>query len=92
LCRKLHFDGEFSAMPSGSLAICGVSAAIAKAGKVKSDPKQLSYLHRAGARRAPDGDHAHDHQGRGRAGPGGRHRHRPNDTAYTILQLNVSTG
>ena len=44
LARKLKVDDEFAAMLSSSVAICGVSAAIATCGAIQGDKKKLSYV------------------------------------------------
>ncbi|HYN13706.1 MAG TPA: putative sulfate exporter family transporter, partial [Burkholderiales bacterium] len=44
LCRKLRVDDDFAAMLSSSVAICGVSAAIATCGAIQGDKKKLSYV------------------------------------------------
>lgn len=44
LCRKLKVDDDFAAMLSSSVAICGVSAAIATCGAIAGDKKKLSYV------------------------------------------------
>ena len=44
LARKLKVDDEFAAMLSSSVAICGVSAAIATCGAIHGDKKKLSYV------------------------------------------------
>jgi uncharacterized integral membrane protein (TIGR00698 family) len=42
--RKLRVDDDFAAMLSSSVAICGVSAAIATCGAIQGDKKKLSYV------------------------------------------------
>ena len=42
LARKLRVDDDFAAMLSSSVAICGVSAAIATCGAIQGDKKKLS--------------------------------------------------
>jgi len=42
--RKLKVDDDFAAMLSSSVAICGVSAAIATCGAIQGDKKKLSYV------------------------------------------------
>ncbi len=42
--RKLRVDDDFAAMLSSSVAICGVSAAIATCGAIRGDKKKLSYV------------------------------------------------
>ena len=44
LARKLRVDDDFAAMLSSSVAICGVSAAIATCGAIQGDKKKLSYV------------------------------------------------
>jgi uncharacterized membrane protein YadS len=44
LARKLKVDDDFAAMLSSSVAICGVSAAIATCGAIQGDKKKLSYV------------------------------------------------
>jgi len=44
MCRKLRVDDDFAAMLSSSVAICGVSAAIATCGAIQGDKKKLSYV------------------------------------------------
>ena len=44
LARKLRVDDDFAAMLSSSVAICGVSAAIATCGAIAGDKKKLSYV------------------------------------------------
>jgi uncharacterized integral membrane protein (TIGR00698 family) len=44
LCRKLKVDDELTMMISSAVSICGVSAAIATSGAIKSDSKKLSYV------------------------------------------------
>ncbi len=44
LARKLKVDDDFAAMLSSSVAICGVSAAIATCGAIAGDKKKLSYV------------------------------------------------
>jgi len=44
MARKLRVDDEFAAMLSSSVAICGVSAAIATCGAIQGDKKKLSYV------------------------------------------------
>ena len=44
LARKLRVDDDFAAMLSSSVAICGVSAAIATCGAIHGDKKKLSYV------------------------------------------------
>jgi uncharacterized membrane protein YadS len=44
LARKLKVDDDFAAMLSSSVAICGVSAAIATCGAIHGDKKKLSYV------------------------------------------------
>jgi uncharacterized integral membrane protein (TIGR00698 family) len=44
LARKLGVDDDFAAMLSSSVAICGVSAAIATCGAIQGDKKKLSYV------------------------------------------------
>jgi uncharacterized integral membrane protein (TIGR00698 family) len=44
MARKLRVDDDFAAMLSSSVAICGVSAAIATCGAIQGDKKKLSYV------------------------------------------------
>jgi uncharacterized membrane protein YadS len=44
IARKLRVDDDFAAMLSSSVAICGVSAAIATCGAIQGDKKKLSYV------------------------------------------------
>ncbi len=44
IARKLKVDDDFAAMLSSSVAICGVSAAIATCGAIQGDKKKLSYV------------------------------------------------
>jgi uncharacterized integral membrane protein (TIGR00698 family) len=44
MARKLKVDDDFAAMLSSSVAICGVSAAIATCGAIQGDKKKLSYV------------------------------------------------
>jgi uncharacterized membrane protein YadS len=44
LAKKLRVDDDFAAMLSSSVAICGVSAAIATCGAIAGDKKKLSYV------------------------------------------------
>jgi uncharacterized integral membrane protein (TIGR00698 family) len=44
LAKKLRVDDDFAAMLSSSVAICGVSAAIATCGAIQGDKKKLSYV------------------------------------------------
>jgi uncharacterized integral membrane protein (TIGR00698 family) len=44
LARRLRVDDDFAAMLSSSVAICGVSAAIATCGAIQGDKKKLSYV------------------------------------------------
>ena len=44
LARKLKVDDDFAAMLSSSVAICGVSAAIATCGAIAGDKRKLSYV------------------------------------------------
>ena len=44
LARKLRVDDDFAAMLSSSVAICGVSAAIATCGAIHGDKRKLSYV------------------------------------------------
>jgi uncharacterized membrane protein YadS len=44
LARKLRVDDDFAAILSSSVAICGVSAAIATCGAIAGDKKKLSYV------------------------------------------------
>jgi len=44
LARKLKVDDDFAAILSSSVAICGVSAAIATCGAIAGDKKKLSYV------------------------------------------------
>src|ERR1051325_6739246 len=44
LARKLRVDDDFAAMLSSSVAICGVSAAIATCGAIQGDKKKLAYF------------------------------------------------
>ena len=44
LAKKLKVDDDFAAMLSSSVAICGVSAAIATCGAIAGDKKKLSYV------------------------------------------------
>src|SRR5439155_12781283 len=44
MSRKLRVDDDFAAMLSSSVAICGVSAAIATCGAIQGDKKKLSYV------------------------------------------------
>ncbi|MDH5202970.1 MAG: YeiH family protein, partial [Nitrospirota bacterium] len=42
--KVMKVDDDFAAVLSSGVSICGVSAAIASAGAIKSDPKKLSYV------------------------------------------------
>jgi uncharacterized integral membrane protein (TIGR00698 family) len=44
MARKLRVDDDFAAMLSSSVAICGVSAAIATCGAIQGDKRKLSYV------------------------------------------------
>ncbi|MHB8893556.1 MAG: YeiH family protein [Candidatus Geothermincolia bacterium] len=44
LAKKLKVDDDFAAILSSSVAICGVSAAIATCGAIAGDKKKLSYV------------------------------------------------
>jgi uncharacterized integral membrane protein (TIGR00698 family) len=44
IAKKLRVDDDFAAMLSSSVAICGVSAAIATCGAIQGDKKKLSYV------------------------------------------------
>jgi uncharacterized membrane protein YadS len=44
LARKLKVDDDFAAILSSSVAICGVSAAIATCGAIAGDKRKLSYV------------------------------------------------
>jgi uncharacterized membrane protein YadS len=44
LARKLRVDDDFAAILSSSVAICGVSAAIATCGAIHGDKRKLSYV------------------------------------------------
>jgi uncharacterized integral membrane protein (TIGR00698 family) len=44
MAKKLRVDDDFAAMLSSSVAICGVSAAIATCGAIQGDKKKLSYV------------------------------------------------
>lgn len=44
VARKLKVDDDFAAILSSSVAICGVSAAIATCGAIQGDKKKLSYV------------------------------------------------
>lgn len=44
ICKKLRIDKEMSLMLASAVSICGVSAAIATSGAIKSDSKKLSYV------------------------------------------------
>jgi uncharacterized integral membrane protein (TIGR00698 family) len=44
IARKLRVDDDFAALLSSSVAICGVSAAIATCGAIQGDKKKLSYV------------------------------------------------
>jgi uncharacterized integral membrane protein (TIGR00698 family) len=44
LAKRLRVDDDFAAILSSSVAICGVSAAIATCGAIQGDKKKLSYV------------------------------------------------
>jgi uncharacterized integral membrane protein (TIGR00698 family) len=44
MARELRVDDDFAAMLSSSVAICGISAAIATCGAIQGDKKKLSYV------------------------------------------------
>ena len=49
ISRKMKVDDEFATMLASAVSICGVSAAIATAGAINGDKKEVSIHHFPGA-------------------------------------------